>query len=916
MVTTDHHLAGHWETATTVHIINHTHWDREWFLTSIYTSQWIPGLIDKIERLAAANPNFKFLFDGQTLVIEDLLKIAPDYEAKVKRLIAAGHLIIGPYYCQPDWQITGGEALIRNLLHGWQDMQQRGGINEVGWLVDTFGHIAQAPQLHRLFGLSAVFIWRGVPQMEPYFYWQGSDGQQLLTINLFGGYRNLYGVTHAPEVAIKRLQAEVTKLRPYYPTPEIPLFDGYDLEEDPEDPLSFYKQEASALPPDLALEESAPHEFVQAIRPKLNKLPAIAGELNSGKYGATFPGTFSARTYLKIMNRDCEYWLYQLGEPLAVLARLKGRPYNAEQYESWSRLLLQNTVHDCICGVSIDQVHEKMEFNYRAVFAGLKQDVQDSLAYILRDFAPGAYAVSTNPFAYHGWQVVDGRLYEVQTNGVGVWPVRPALPIEQPNESVEAFSWQNDHYTAVVRSDGLVQMGEAILGQLVVTAEQGDTYSDEAGAGRTICRPTGAFVIEQRSDVHCVLRYGCDLTWDNVHLSATVRLIFDPTPLVRWQIDLDSQGVNFRVELVFKTARSGQIYAGMPFDVVKRPTVDTDLLPRQLEKELAKVLLGQRELEAVRSFPFHDFVAVSAGISSAVIMAKGLRAYRADDDGAISLTLRRAVEWLTAADLKYRVGDAGPFFYVPDARCERTVAHEIAVFIGAGGMDELAIHQLNAGFQNPPLIVEADGDGEQTEWPFLQENLPLSTLYLYHDKLLARFYNPTPKEYSLAQEYLGTNVWGQPEAAIKKIPPKGIVTVQIKQPLPQFTNATVDQVIRSVKGPAWRVGDNHGSPDPQIIEQLQEKIAQLERRLAQIEAQLNRAAGNERYFLQHEYYVVKRELYEFRLSVRLNELKLARPGKLTEDYLFTPDEQIVELGLQLNRLRIKRRIYDYVIKAV
>ena len=39
---------------TNVHIINHTHWDREWFLTSVYTSRWIPGLIDKLERLAAA----------------------------------------------------------------------------------------------------------------------------------------------------------------------------------------------------------------------------------------------------------------------------------------------------------------------------------------------------------------------------------------------------------------------------------------------------------------------------------------------------------------------------------------------------------------------------------------------------------------------------------------------------------------------------------------------------------------------------------------------------------------------------------------------------------------------------------------------------------------------------------------------
>ena len=38
---------------TTVHIINHTHWDREWFLTSVYTTQWIPGLIDRLEEIVA-----------------------------------------------------------------------------------------------------------------------------------------------------------------------------------------------------------------------------------------------------------------------------------------------------------------------------------------------------------------------------------------------------------------------------------------------------------------------------------------------------------------------------------------------------------------------------------------------------------------------------------------------------------------------------------------------------------------------------------------------------------------------------------------------------------------------------------------------------------------------------------------------
>ena len=258
-------------------------------------------------------------------------------------------------------------------------MQRYGCQNSTGWLVDTFGHTSQTPQLHHLFGLNSVFVWRGVPRLEPYFQWQGANGQSLFTIDLFGGYRNLYGVTHVPEVAIKRLQTEATKLRPFYPTPDIPLFDGYDLEQTPEDPMSFYKS-LKDLPSDIELREASPAEFAATVSQKLHDLPIINGELNSGKYGATFPGTFSARTYLKVMDRDCEHLLYNVAEPLAVLAYLKGRPYNSHQYESWGRMLLQNTVHDCICGVSIDQVHEKMEYSYRQVFDAARQDVQESLS--------------------------------------------------------------------------------------------------------------------------------------------------------------------------------------------------------------------------------------------------------------------------------------------------------------------------------------------------------------------------------------------------------------------------------------------------------------------------------------------------------------------------------------------------------
>jgi len=107
-----------------------------------------------------------------------------------------------------------------------------------------------------------------------------------------------------------------------------------------------------------------------------------------------------------------------------------------------------------------------------------------------------------------------------------------------------------------------------------------------------------------------------------------------------------------------------------------------------------------------------------------------------------------------------------------------------------------------------------------------------------------------------------------------------------------------------------------GMPDAKTIGKIQEQIAQLERRLEQTEDQLNQATGNDRYFLQHSYYMLKRELYEYRLSAQLNTLKLAMQNRLSYEYLYTQDDEVAEIGWQLNQLRIKRRIYDYIVQAV
>jgi len=905
------------------HIINHTHWDREWFLTSVYTSRWIPRLIEKLEQLAGANPEFRYLFDGQTLVLEDLAAVAPASVEQARALISSGALTVGPYYCQPDWQLTGGELLIRNLLLGQEDVRRYGGVMRTGWLVDTFGHISQAPQIHRLFGVDAVYVWRGAPLLTPYFDWIGSDGSQLLAVDLFGGYRNLYGVTHAPEVAVRRLHAEIEKLQPYYPTPDIPLFDGYDLEDNPEDPLRFYAQ-TTGIDPGVTLREATPASFVQAIAAQGLALPEIRGELNSGKYGATFPGVFSARTYLKLMAHDCEHLLFQRCEPLAALAWLKGRPYPAAQFEHWARLLLQNAVHDCICGVSIDEVHDKMVYNYRDAFDAMVAATEDALATVLAGFAPGQYAVSTTPFAVDQWQAVGDELVRVQTDGVGVWPVEERLPINRTAETTTAFTWRNSHYTAAMNGTGSVRIGAAVYGALAVYGESGDTYSNERGGLLGALALEGPLTVEERSAQHCVVRVDAGWSDGGRRVDAVVRVHFDQSPLIRWTVDLDSRGTDLSVEMHFVTGTApgagGRVAAGMPFDVVARPVADTDLLPREAPPELATILLGQRELNVVDTFPFHDFVAVTDGYRTAAILARGLRAYIADARGVIRLPLRRAVEWLTRADLRNRVGDAGPFFYVPGARCERSERHELAVVCGEFAPESAQLQAINAAFQNPPLVVEVSGHGAQRSWPVLRAEAPLSSLHVRNGALLARLYNPTDQPVQLDQSYLQTDVWGEPGDEHIELAPKNISTVQVSH-MPAAAPQPTPTPVRWLMAPTWRVGADASQPDAAVLADLAEKAARLAAEAKGLDAAMEDAPGTaltdvERLRKQHRSYVVAREAAEARFSLLLNRRRLVEREADRRRACTEADPEIAALGHELNQLRIKRRIFDYVVAAL
>jgi hypothetical protein len=454
---------------------------------------------------------------------------------------------------------------------------------------------------------------------------------------------------------------------------------------------------------------------------------------------------------------------------------------------------------------------------------------------------------------------------------------------------------------------------------LEVRQENGDTYSEEPGERLGVLSRSAPLAILQKSKHHCVVGYTAEWQAGEQRVTASIRIYFDPAPLIKWEIDLDSRGSGLRVDMVLETARIGERYAGMPFDLVPRPVADTDLLPRQIPKNLEKVLLGQREIGQVSTFPFQDLLALTDGETTTAIFAKGLHAYSVDESGTVKLPLVRTVEWLTKPDLKNRVGDAGPFFYVPDARCERAVSHELAVGFVRFPASSMSLQAMNAAYQNPPLIVRGHGEGAQTTWQVFHEELPVSSLAVMDGSVLVRLYNPTHRVQTLNQTYLQTDMWGKAFATVEAVQPKQIVTVRLGSPTERPLSSTARNRKTGVECltlPKWRVGKNTGLPDPEILTLMRKKITELEEQVARTEAQIAKEQGAERLKLQHRYYVLKRESVELKLSLLLNLRKLEAQGAADDEYLFAPDEEIAALGLELNQLRIKRRIFDYVVQAI
>ena len=350
-----------------VHVVPHTHWDREWYDPYPTFRLRLVDLLDELLPRLEADPGFAhFQLDGQMAVVDDYLEVRPEEADRLRRLSAEGRLSMGPWYVLPDEFLVSGETLVRDLQLGIATAERFGGAMAVGYLPDMFGHIAQMPQLLRLFDLEHAVVWRGVPLSidAPAFWWRSPDGSTVRAEYLSAGYGN--GSDMPPDASTLAERIDIfAAIQGTLVGERLLWMAGMDHEVPPShlsrvvaeldaadgtDPGGGYSLTVGSLAEYLG---DAPTDG----------LPTHDGELRSGARANLLMGVASNRVDVKVAAALAERLLERTAEPLVSL--WSPRPERQQRLLDLAWLeVIRNAAHDSICACSHDEVVDAVLHRY------------------------------------------------------------------------------------------------------------------------------------------------------------------------------------------------------------------------------------------------------------------------------------------------------------------------------------------------------------------------------------------------------------------------------------------------------------------------------------------------------------------------------------------------------------------------
>jgi alpha-mannosidase len=662
-------------------VVPHTHWDREWYLPfeqfRLLLGGTIDGVLDTLER----DPAFRsFTLDGQAIVLEDYVEVRPEHEGRLRALLAAGRLEVGPSYVLPDELLAGGEPLIRNFLLG-RRVCRRFGVepSTQGYLPDSFGHPAQLPQILAGFGIGSVLFSRGLgdelDDVGVVFRWR-AGGAEIVACQMLPHYDNFarLGWYRDAEERVQSIVERFGELVAAAGVDTILLANGSDhLPIEPELPSVCE-----------SLERGFGTEFrigrYSEFAPAPEGLPVHEGELVGSRLQNVLRGVNSARIYLKQANERAERRLLAVETVAALRTLSEAAPFPTADLRLAWRDLLRNHPHDSICGCSCDEVHRDMLVRYEQL---------DRTLDLLERHALGVGSALVNTLPYPRRRLVDDALVKLD----GFTGARPEpLPTQEETLRVE------------VSDDGTLSVsdlvgGVSLEGLLVFEDEpdEGDLYTFCPGGPRRRARFLGSRV--ERDD-GLVRELVLEHELPGIRLETLVRVVHG-IDRVEFETTVVNESDDHRLRVLFPVGSEAlEVRAESQFAVARRPLeqprprADWIEPPVSTAHMLGTVALGQLAL-----------------------LTKGLPEYEAGPDG-LRLTLLRCVGTISRpAGMATRPVSAGPEIPTPDGQCRGTHVLEYALRLDAERLSDAALVRAGQDYRTdflagdpfePPLALDGD----------------------------------------------------------------------------------------------------------------------------------------------------------------------------------------------------------------
>ena len=352
-----------------VHVVPHSHWDREWYFTTsrskVYLMKDLKDVLDTLE----SNPDFKyFMVDAQGSLLDDYIKWMPQDKDRITKLVKEMKLVIGPWYTQTDQLVISGESIVRNMYYGMKRCETFGGYMNVGYVPDSFGQSGNMPQIYKEFGIDDTLFWRGVSDdmvNHTDYNWRGDDGSVVFTTQIPFGYYIGGNIPEDPKQSEEFWQKECfEKAGGRSATKHIYFPNGFD-QAPIRTNLPEIIKERNEKDPENEYVISCIEDYIKDVKSENPELEEVSGELVIAKHMRIHKSIFSSRSDLKVMNTQIQNYVTNVMEPLLTLSYNLGNDYPHEAVGEIWKLLFENAAHDSIGSCISDTANEDVYVRYK-----------------------------------------------------------------------------------------------------------------------------------------------------------------------------------------------------------------------------------------------------------------------------------------------------------------------------------------------------------------------------------------------------------------------------------------------------------------------------------------------------------------------------------------------------------------------